>query len=179
MFSKCTVYDPYLLHMGSAEQNAVPVTSWMNGAIVEERSIGIFGVLMPSRRYNLQWVSGSRISVPDSVTDLLSNLWANRFLFLSASVPPNVCLLFRLKKMVRSRSCYANYHRINMLLSRTYQPWKGIFKNYYRGWLLTIIKAVTASVSEQLQSKQTRKRECSGSRGIKQSVSRFIASQWQ
>lgn len=73
---------------------------------------------MLSRRYNLQWVSGSRISVPDSVTDLLSNLGQITFYFF-LPLPPNVCLLFRLKKMVRSRSCYANYHRINMLFSRT------------------------------------------------------------
>jgi len=32
----------YLLHIGSAKQNAVPATSWMNGTIVEGRSIGIF-----------------------------------------------------------------------------------------------------------------------------------------
>lgn len=74
MFLKCTIHDPYPLHAGSAEENAVPVTSWMNGAIVQEQSIGIFRVMMQSNRCNLQWMSGTRMSVPNSVSDLLSNL---------------------------------------------------------------------------------------------------------
>ena len=46
----------------------------MNDAIVEEQSIGILRAMKQYSRCNLQWMSEIRISIPDSVTDLLINL---------------------------------------------------------------------------------------------------------